>query len=306
MEESENKLEPIDNHNRSSLLPIESLIHVIRGQQIMIDSDLARLYGVETKRLKEQVRRNINRFPEDFMFELTKEECLRSQNATLNAGRGRHLKYMPFAFTENGVAMLSSVLKSSTAIEVNIRIMRAFTAMRSFLINNAHMFKRLETIEHNYLLVNRHLSEHDRKFEEVLSRLDDKDSEPIEGFFFEGQIFDAYSLISDLIRKDSRRIVLIDNYVDDRILKVLTKREEGVSATIYTDPRHSQITNDLRRHNAQYSPVEVIHCTNVHDRFLIIDDTVYFIGGSIKDLGKKIVAFSQIHQNPDIILARLR
>lgn len=306
MEESENKLEPIDNHNRSSLLPIESLIHVIRGQQIMIDSDLARLYGVETKRLKEQVRRNINRFPEDFMFELTKEECLRSQNATLNAGRGRHLKYMPFAFTENGVAMLSSVLKSSTAIEVNIRIMRAFTAMRSFLINNAHMFKRLETIEHNYLLVNRHLSEHDRKFEEVLSRLDDKDSEPIEGFFFEGQIFDAYSLISDLIRKDSRRIVLIDNYVDDRILKVLTKREEGVSATIYTDPRHSQITNDLRRHNAQYSPVEVIHCTNVHDRFLIIDDTVYFIGGSIKDLGKKIVAFSQMHQNPDIILARLR
>lgn len=272
----------------------------------MIDSDLARLYGVETKRLKEQVRRNINRFPEDFMFELTKEECLRSQIATLNGKRGQHLKYMPFAFTENGVAMLSSVLKSDTAIEVNIRIMRAFTTMRSFLMSNAHMFKRLETIEHNYLLVNRHLSEHDRKFEEVLSRLDDKDSEPIEGFFFEGQIFDAYSLISDLIRKALRRIVLIDNYVDDRILKVLTKREEGVSATIYTDPRHSQITNDLHRHNAQYSPVDVRHCTNVHDRFLIIDDTVYFIGGSIKDLGKKIVAFSQMHQNPDIILARLR
>ena len=309
MEESENKLEPIDNRNNTSLLPIESLIHVIRGQQIMIDSDLAQLYGVETKYLKRSVKANIKRFPPDFMFELelTKFDSLRCKNCTSNTKPQRGgTRYMPFAFTEQGVAMLSSILKSDTAIEVNIRIMRAFTVMRSFLINNAHVFQRLETVEHHQLLLQEHLSEHDRKFEEVLSRLDDKDSEPIEGFFFEGQIFDAYSLISDLIRKASRRIVLIDNYVDDRILKVLTKREEGVSATIYTDPRHSQITNDLRRHNAQYSPVEVRHCTNVHDRFLIIDDTVYFIGGSIKDLGKKIVAFSQMHQNPDIILARLR
>ncbi len=125
---------------------------------------------------------------------------------------------MPYAFTENGVAMLSSVLRSKTAIEVNIRIMRAFTAIRSFLMSNAHMFKRLETIEHNYLLVNRHLSEHDKKFEEVLSRLDDKDSEPTEGFFFEGQIFDAYLLISDLIRKAKQRVIIIDNYVDEQIL----------------------------------------------------------------------------------------
>lgn len=309
MEESGNKLEPIDNRNNTSLLPIESLIHVIRGQQVMIDSDLARLYGVETKYLKRAVKANLKRFPPDFMFELelTEFDSLRCKNCTSNTKPQRGgTRYMPFAFTEQGVAMLSSVLKSDTAIEVNIRIMRAFTAMRSFLINNVHVFQRLETVEHHQLLLQEHLSEHDRKFEEVLSRLDDKDSEPIEGFFFEGQIFDAYSLISDLIRKASRRIVLIDNYVDDRILKVLTKREEGVSATIYTDPRHSQITNDLRRHNAQYSPVEVRHCSNVHDRFLIIDDTVYFIGGSIKDLGKKIVAFSQMHQNPDIILARLR
>ena len=309
MEESGNKLEPIDNRNNTSLLPIESLIHVIRGQQVMIDSDLARLYGVETKYLKRAVKANLKRFPPDFMFELelTEFDSLRCKNCTSNTKPQRGgTRYMPFAFTEQGVAMLSSVLKSDTAIEVNIRIMRAFTAMRSFLINNAHVFQRLETVEHHQLLLQEHLSEHDRKFEEVLSRLDDKDSEPIEGFFFEGQIFDAYSLISDLIRKASRRIVLIDNYVDDRILKVLTKREEGVSATIYTDPRHSQITNDLRRHNAQYPPVEIRHCSNVHDRFLIIDDTVYFIGGSIKDLWKKIVAFSQMHQNPDIILARLR
>lgn len=314
MEESQNILEPIGNSDNAALVPIENLIYVIRGQQVMLDSDLARLYGVETRRLNEQVKRNIERFPDDFMIQLTKDEVqnLMSQFATSSSrsqnvisGWGGNRK-PPYAFTENGVAMLSSVLRSKTSIEVNIRIMRAFTAMRSFLMNNAHMFKRIETIEHNYLLVNRHLSEHDRKFEEILSRLDDKDSEPIEGFFFEGQIFNAYSLISDLIRKATRRIVLIDNYVDDRILKVLTKRGEGVSAIIYTDPHHSQITNDLRRHNAQYPKIDVRHCTNVHDRFMIIDDTVYFIGGSIKDLGKKIVAFSQMHQNPNDILSKLR
>ena len=304
MEDSENMPEPIDNDN--ALLPVENLIHLIRGQQVMIDSDLARLYGVETKRLKEQVRRNISRFPKDFMFELTKEECLRSQIASLNAGRGKHLKYMPFAFTEQGVAMLSSVLKSETAIEVNIRIMRAFTAMRSFMTSNARVFQRLEAVEYHQLLMRKHISDTDRKIEEVLSRLDERDSEPIEGFFFEGQIFDAYSLVSDLIRKATERIVLIDNYVDDRVLKVLTKRGEGVRATIYTDPRHSQINDDLCRHNAQYPRIEVRRCSNVHDRFLIIDDTVYFIGGSIKDLGKKIVAFSRMHQDPDEILKRLR
>lgn len=304
MKENENLLEPVNGGDSSPLLPIESLIHVIRGQQVMLDSDLARLYGVETRVLNQAVKRNIERFPEDFMFQLTEEDSqnLKSQNVISSWGGNRK---PPYAFTENGVAMLSSVLRSKTAIEVNIRIMRAFTAMRSFLMSNAHMFKRLETIEHNYLIVNRHLSEHDRKFEEVLSRLDEKDSEPIEGFFFEGQIFDAYSLISDLIRRAIRRIVLIDNYVDDRILKVLTKRKDGVSAIIYTDPRHSQINNDLSRHNAQYPRIEVKHCTNVHDRFLIIDDTVYFIGGSIKDLGKKIVAFSRMHQKPDTILTKL-
>lgn len=244
MEEFQNILEPIGNSDNAAMMPIENLIHVIRGQQVMIDSDLARLYGVETRVLNQAVKRNIERFPEDFMFQLTEEDSqnLKSQNVISSWGGSRK---PPYAFTENGVAMLSSVLRSKTAIEVNIRIMRAFTAMRSFLMNNAHMFKRIETIEHNYLLVNLHLSEHDRKFEEILSRLDGKDSEPIEGFFFEGQIFDAYSLISDLIRKATRRIVLIDNYVDDRILKVLTKRGEDVSEIIYTDLRYSHINDDL-------------------------------------------------------------
>ena len=296
-------------------MPVENLIHIVRGEQVMLDSDLAKLYGVETRVLNQAVKRNIERFPLDFMFQLNKDEAenlrvqiattsSRSQNVILK--QGHNIKYLPYAFTENGVAMLSSVLRSKTAIEVNIRIMRAFTAMRSFLMSNAHIFQRLETVEHNYLLVNRHLSEHDRKFEEILSRLDDKEAEPIEGFFYEGQIFDAYTLISDLVRKADTRIILIDNYVDDRVLKTLDKRKDGVSATVFTNPRNSQINLDIRRHNAQYPAINLRHCSNVHDRFLIIDDTVYFIGGSIKDLGKKIVAFSQMHQSPDDILSKIR
>lgn len=286
-------------------LPIEPLIYQVRGYQVMLDSDLARLYGVDTRRLNEQVKRNLERFPEDFMFQLSKEEVqnLMSQFATSSWGGTRK---QPYAFTENGVAMLSSVLRSKTAIEVNIRIMRAFSAMRGFMMSNARVFQRLETLEHHHLLLQQHQSDTDKKIEEVLNRLDSGDSRPVEGFFFEGQIFDAYALISDLIRMARTRIVLIDNYVDDRVLKVLTKRAEGVSATIYTDPRHSQISNDLRRHNAQYPRIDVKHCSNVHDRFLIIDDAVYLIGGSIKDLGKKIVAFSRLHQNPGEILVRLR
>lgn len=310
MEENKNILPTsLSGDSNSELMPIDRLIYVIRGQQVMIDSDLAQLYGVETKRLKEQVKRNINRFPDDFMFELTKDEyeSLRSQFATSNGeGQRGGNRYIPFAFTENGVAMLSSVLKSETAIEVNIRIMRAFTAMRSFLMSNAHMFKRLETIEHHQLMMQKHQSETDRKIEEVLTHLDDKDSEPIEGILYDGQIFDAYSLISDLVRQADTRIILIDNFVDDRVLKTLDKRKEGVSATVFTNPRNSQINLDIRRHNAQYPEIILRHCTNVHDRFLIIDDTVYFIGGSIKDLGKKIVAFSKMHQNPEDILSKVR
>ena len=300
---------PSSESHDSGLMPIENLIHIIRGQQVMLDSDLARLYGVETKYLKRAVKANIKRFPSDFMFELDASEfnSLRCKNCTSNDKSQRGgTRYMPFVFTEQGVAMLSSVLKSDTAIEVNIRIMRAFIAMRSFIMSNAQIFQRLETVEHHQLLMQKHQSETDRKIEEILSRLDDKEAEPIEGFFYEGQIFDAYTLISDLVRKADTRIILIDNYVDDRVLKTLDKRKDGVSATVFTNPRNSQINLDIRRHNAQYPAINLRHCTNVHDRFLIIDDTVYFIGGSIKDLGKKIVAFSQMHQSPDDILSKIR
>ena len=300
---------PSSESHDSGLMPIENLIHIIRGQQVMLDSDLARLYGIETKYLKRAVKANIKRFPSDFMFELDASEfnSLRCKNCTSNDKSQRGgTRYMPFVFTEQGVAMLSGVLKSDTAIEVNIRIMRAFIAMRSFIMSNAQIFQRLETVEHHQLLMQKHQSETDRKIEEILSRLDDKEAEPIEGFFYEGQIFDAYTLISDLVRKADTRIILIDNYVDDRVLKTLDKRKDGVSATVFTNPRNSQINLDIRRHNAQYPAINLRHCTNVHDRFLIIDDTVYFIGGSIKDLGKKIVAFSQMHQSPDDILSKIR
>ena len=299
----------LDIHHDTAMVALDNMIYLVRGQQVMIDSDLAKLYGVETKRLKEQVKRNIHRFPSDFMFELTNEEVtvLRSQNATSKqeTARGGN-RYAPFAFTENGVAMLSSVLKSETAIATNILIMRAFTAMRSFLTSNINVFKRLETIEHNYLLMNSRLTDTDKKIEEVLARLDSSETQNIEGFFFEGQVFDAYTLISDLVRKANSRVILIDNYIDDQVLKTLAKRKEGVSALIYTNPRNSQIDLDLKKHNAQYPTIVLKKCTNVHDRFLIIDDVVYFIGGSIKDLGKKIVAFSQMNQPADDILSKIR
>ncbi|MDE6285115.1 MAG: hypothetical protein K2M17_05155 [Bacilli bacterium] len=166
--------------------------------------------------------------------------------------------------------------------------------MRSFLMSNAHIFRRLETVEHNYLLVNRHLSEHDSKFEEILTRLDAKADEPIEGVFFDGQIFDAYTLISDLIRSATYKVIIVDNYIDDSVLRMLDKRATGVVATIFTPTVSRSMRQDIERHNAQYPPIEVKIFRKGHDRFLIIDDTVYHVGASFKDLGKKLTAFSKM------------
>ena len=285
---------------------IESLIKVIRGQQVMLDRDLAALYGVEVKRLNEQVKRNIKRFPKDFMFQLTKEECLRSQIATLNEGRGQHLKYMPYVFTENGVAMLSSVLRSDTAIEVNIRIMRAFTSMRHFLQNNAEVFQRLSTLEYHQLEMQQHLQESDKRIEEVFRRLDEGNAKPKQGVFYNGQIYDAYNFVSDLIKSAKKRIILIDNYVDETVLTLLDKREDGVSAFIYTQQINRQFQLDIDRHNAQYPPINVETFRLSHDRFLCIDDDVYHIGASIKDLGKKWFGFSRMEiLTPDELVERI-
>ena len=271
-------------------IDIQPMIRVIRGQQVMLDNDLATLYGVETRALNQAVKRNINRFPDDFMFQLTKEELdnLMSQNATSSWGGTRKL---PYAFTEQGIAMLSSVLKSKTAVEVNIHIMRAFIAMRRFIATNAQLFQRLETIEYHQLEMKQHQEVTDKRIDEVFKRLD-ADIPPMQGIFYDGQVFDAYRFVSDLIRKAKRSIVLIDNYVDDTVLTLLDKREKGVSATIYTQRVSSQFQLDVDRHNAQYPLIEIRQFSKAHDRFLLIDDEVYHVGASIKDLGRKWFGFT--------------
>lgn len=268
-------------------MTIEPLIRLIRGQQVILDFDLASLYGIETKRLKEQVNRNESRFPVDFMFKLTQEEfnSLRSQNATSNKRGGT--RYLPYAFTESGIAMLSSVLRTEVAIEVNIRIMRAFTSMRHFLTNNAQIFQRLANVEF-------HQTETDKRIDEVFKRLD-ATIQPRQGIFFDGQVFDAYRFISDLIRKAQHSIILIDNYVDDTVLSLIDKRKNSVSAIIYTQHVSKQLQLDIERHNTQYPEIEIKHFQKAHDRFLLIDSEVYHIGASIKDLGKKWFAFTLMH-----------
>lgn len=283
--------EPVANCDRlPEVINIQPMIRVIRDRQVMLDSDLSTLYGVETRRLNEQVKRNIERFPDDFMFQLRKDELdnLKSQNATSSWGGTRKL---PYAFTEQGVAMLSSVLKSKTAVEVNIRIMRAFISMRRFIATNAQLFQRLETIEYHQLEMKQHQEVTDRRIDEVFKRLD-AENPPIQGIFYDGQVFDAYRFVSNLIRKAKQSIVLIDNFVDDTVLTLLDKREEGVSATIYTQRVSNQFQLDVNRHNVQYPLIEVKQFNRAHDRFLLIDDEVYHIGASIKDLGKKWFAFT--------------
>lgn len=293
-----------DNHELAG--NIEPLIKVIRGQQVMLDKDLAMLYGVEAKVLNQAVKRNVERFPNDFRFQLTKEECLRSQIVTLNEKQGKHLKYMPYAFTEQGVAMLSSVLRSQTAIEVNIQIMRAFVSMRHFMVNNASVFSRLETIEYHQLEMQQHLQESDKRIEEVFRRLDEGNAKPKQGVFYNGQVYDAYTFVSDLIKSTKKRIVLIDNYVDETVLTLLDKRDNNVSAIIYTQQTSRQFQLDIDRHNAQYAPIDVETFHLSHDRFLCIDDDVYHIGASIKDLGKKWFGFSKMEiLTPDELVERI-
>lgn len=293
-----------DNHELAG--NIEPLIKVIRGQQVMLDKDLAMLYGVEAKVLNQAVKRNIERFPNDFRFQLTKEECLRSQIVTLNEKQGKHLKYMPYAFTEQGVAMLSSVLRSQTAIEVNIQIMRAFVSMRHIMVNNASVFSRLETIEYHQLEMQQHQQESDKRIEEVFRRLDEGNAKPKQGVFYNGQIYDAYTFVSGLIKSAKKRIVLIDNYVDETVLTLLDKRDNNVSAIIYTQQISRQFQLDIDRHNAQYAPIDVETFHLSHDRFLCIDDNVYHIGASIKDLGKKWFGFSKMEiLTPDELVERI-
>lgn len=280
--------------NCDQLSSVENRILIIRGVQVILDRDLADLYNVETKRLNEQVRRNLLRFPENFRFQLTQNEF---QELVANCDRFSSLKHStvcPFAFTEQGVAMLASVLRSETAIRVSIRIMDAFVSMRHFLINNADVFRRLSTIEYHQLEMMQHQQESDKRIDEVFQRLDERSVQPKQGIFYDGQVYDAYTFVSDLVKSAKRSIVLIDNYVDETVLTLLDKRVSGVTADIYTQQINQQLHLDINRHNSQYPPINVSVFRRSHDRFLCIDDVVYHIGASIKDLGKKWFAFAKM------------
>ena len=276
---------------------IENMIFSIRGIQVMVDRDLAKLYGVTTSRLNEQVKRNIARFPQSFRFQLTESE---RDEVVANCDNLRTLKFspsLPYVFTEQGIAQLSSVLHSQIAIEVSVRIMNAFVAMRRFLVTNAAVFQRLVSLEHRQL-------ETDRRVDEVFRRLD-SGIKANQGIFFDGQVFDAYTFVSDLIRSAKKRIILFDNYVDDSVLAMLDKRANGVNAQIYTRTLTPQLTLDLQRHNTQYSPIAINEFQNAHDRFLCIDETVYHIGASLKDLGKKWFAFGRMEIGTDALLRKM-
>lgn len=269
---------------------IEPLIYTVRGKQVMVDKDLATLYRVETKILNKAVKRNIERFPDTFCFQLTDEESetLRFQIGTSNAGRGGR-RYLPYVFTEQGVAMLSAVLRSDIAVKVSIEIMNAFVEMRKLLIGNAALFSRMDKIELKQI-------EADSKFEEIFRALEGGKLYSEKGIFYDGQIFDAYTFVADIIRSAQRSIILIDNYVDDTVLTLLGKRGQSVSATIYTKSISNQLQLDLQRYNSQYSAINVHTFAHAHDRFLIIDSTeLYHIGASLKDLGKKWFAFSKMN-----------
>lgn len=272
---------------------IQNLIYTIRGVQVMLDSDLAQLYGVSTSRLNEQVKRNIARFPNEFMFQLTKNEFenLMSQIAISSINHGGRRK-LPYVFTEQGVAMLSSVLRSETAVKISIQIMNAFVGMRKFLTTNAQIFQRINTIEKRQL---QYEIKTDEKFEKVFDALQNRGLEPNHGIFYDGQIFDAYKFVSDIIRSAKKSIAIIDNYVDDSVLKLLSKRKNTVKATIYTKNITKVLQQDLNKHNKQYAKITMKQFTNSHDRFIIIDeDILYHFGASLKDLGKKWFAFSKL------------
>ena len=294
---AENKIVNADN--------LQCLIYTIRGVQVMYDTDLAELYDVEIKRLNEQVKRNRERFPEEFMFQITDEEFafLRSQNATLEIGRGRHRKYLPYVFTEQGVAMLSAVLRSKTAVKVSIQIIKAFVAMRKFITRNAQIFYRLDAVEQKQL---KHKTETDEKFDRIFKAIESKETTPKQGVFFNGQIFDAYQFVCDLIRTARNAILIIDNYIDDTVLTHLTKRNKGVKVTILTKTISKQLALDLKKFNEQYPAIEIKEFKNSHARFIIIDNTtVYHFGASLKDLGKKWFAFSKMDIGAVEMLSRL-
>ena len=269
-------------------IKIENLIYEIRGKQVMLDSDLAKLYGVETKRINEAVKNNPDKFPERFSWKLSDAEYydLRSKISTSsweNAYGGR--RYNPRVFTEQGVAMLATVLKSKTAVQVSIRIMDTFVVMRHFINENKDIFKRLTTVEYEML-------ECKDKIDELFDKLEPKKLEK-QKIFFKGEIYDSYSLIIDLIKEAKTKIIIIDNYIDKSILDMLIYKKENVSVELVTSS-HYLTKTDISKFNKQYPNLKIKYSNLFHDRFIIIDNTLYHLGASLKDLGKKCFAINNI------------
>lgn len=269
---------------------IENLIHVIRGRQVMLDSDLAALYQVETRTFNQAVSRNIERFPDNFRFQLTDEEytALRSQIVISNTKGGR--RYNPYVFTEQGIAMLSGILKSNVAVQISIKIMNTFVEMRHFIAENALLFEKVNKIE---LIQAEFQRTTDEKFNKVFKYIEDH-AESQQMVFFEGQVYDAYNFIVSVIQKAKSKIVLIDGYVDNTALSILSKKNTGVAVFVYTSQKAQLTQQDISKFNAQYPVLSVKYTSAFHDRFIILDDnTVYHIGASIQDAGKKCFALSQ-------------
>ena len=278
---------------------ISHKIHTIRGLQVMLDRDLAELYGVKAIRLREQVKRNSERFPDDFMFQLSenKVEIMVSQNAIPSK---QHLGgSLPFVFTEQGVATLSSVLTSKVAVETHINIMRAFVSMRKFISNNALIFQRLDLLEQKQFRT-------DEKIDNILNALEDKSQKTREGIFYDGQIYDAYAFVNDLLKSAKNEVVLIDNYIDESVFTLFSKYP-NVKFKIYTATITKQLNLDYQKYKSQYHNIELVEFKKAHDRFFIIDGAeIYHIGASLKDLGKKWFAFSKFEMGALEILGRLK
>lgn len=272
---------------------IKNLIYTIRGKQVMLDSDVAILYHYETKYINLAVRRNKERFPESFCFQLTnlETENLRLQFATSSLIKENYggRRTLPYVFTEQGIAMLSGLLKNEIAIQVSINIMNAFVEMRKFITNNGQVFREINTIKGKLL-------EYDKKFDEVFNELQkNQESEFKQKIFFDGQIYDAYSLIIDIIKSAKSKILIIDNYIDDTILKILSKKNKNVEVFILTSQNCNISKLDIGKFNKQYPTLKIARTSKFHDRFIVIDNKeLYHCGASLKDLGKKCFAISKI------------
>ena len=274
---------------------IKKLIYTIRGKQVMLDSDVAMLYHYETKNINKAMKRNIERFPEDFCFRLTKEELdiMWFQNGTTYKNdniKYRSEQYLPYVYTEQGISMLAGILKNDIAIQISIRIIRSFIEMRKFISSNGRLFERLTEVEYKLL-------EHDKKFDVIFNELQHEENIK-QRVFFEGQIYDAYRLIIDLIKRAKSKITIIDNYIDDSILKMLAKKNKNVQVTILTSSKSNIQNLDVQKFNKEYPTLKLAKTEKFHDRFIILDNIeIYHCGASLKDLGKKCFGVNRIEDN---------